>query len=97
MATPTNPIEDSVPVSNPTPQTTGAKPVVPATSPAPQMKAAGGGSDSFSSMSALKAANPELYKLMMQGISTTIINQMRDSQQRLKEIQDKSRRESEAR
>lgn len=44
-------------------------------------------STTIGSMSELQTKAPELYKAMMQGIATNICNEMKDHQDRLKEMQ----------
>lgn len=51
----------------------------------------------INSIADLKAKQPELYNMMMQGIANTIINEMRDHQQKLKEIMRKAQQDAERR
>lgn len=51
-------------------------------------------STTIGSMSELQEKAPTLYKAMMEGIATNIINEMRDHQDRLKEMQRKAQREA---
>lgn len=47
----------------------------------------------ISSMEDLKRKNPELYKMMMQGIATGMISEMRRRQERLKQMMREARRD----
>jgi hypothetical protein len=48
-----------------------------------------------SSVGDLKQKAPKLYNAMMQGIATTIISEMSDHQERMKELAEEGRREGE--
>lgn len=52
-------------------------------------------STQIGSMSELKDKAPELYKAMMQGLATNICNDMKDHQDRLKEMQRQATRDAE--
>lgn len=51
-------------------------------------------STQIGSMSDLKDKAPELYKAMMQGLATNICNDMKDHQERLKEMQRQATRDA---
>lgn len=51
-------------------------------------------STQIGSMSDLKDKAPELYKAMMQGLATNICNDMKDHQDRLKEMQRQATRDA---
>lgn len=55
----------------------------------------GAGSQNISSMDDLKNKQPKLYKLMLEGIGTTIVNEMKDHQDKIKEMNRKARSDSE--
>lgn len=49
----------------------------------------------ISSMADLKEKAPELYKAMMEGLAMNIVNEMRQHQEKLKEMQRQAQREAE--
>lgn len=51
----------------------------------------------ISSMDDLKRKSPELYKLIMQGIGTTIVNEMREHQEKIKQMMREAQRDAERR
>lgn len=64
---------------------------------APQGEAAAGfnASTPVSSIEDLKSKAPTVYKAMMEGIAMNIVNEIKDHQQRLKEMQRKAQRDAE--
>ena len=85
---------------------TNSSPVVPSTEATPAAPAQGGASSTtaspakfdsnteVSSMGELKAKAPKVYDAMLQGLATQITTDMKDHQDRLKEMADEYRRES---
>lgn len=51
----------------------------------------------FTSMGEFQKKQPKLFNMMMQGIATNIVNEMRDHQERLKELMRKAERDASGR
>lgn len=79
--------------SNPTPQNTGASTTSKANPSAQQ--AAVSSSTTVANMSQLKTKAPKVYKAMVKGMMFSMISQMQDNENRLKQMEAKARRESE--
>ena len=82
------------PVSAPSsanPQTAGAIAQSKGTPPPFSAGEEGGGAAGLSSMNQLKAENPKLYNLMMEGIAMNICNKMKRDQDHLKTLWRKMR------
>jgi hypothetical protein len=80
------------------PVTTGASVNVTDTNTQIAGAASSASSDSsmskVSSMSELQKKSPKVYDAVLQGIATTICNNMKDSQERIKKINDDAKRNS---
>ncbi len=84
-ANPVTAVSDSQPTESTT-TTTGAP-----TGKAGEFNA----STQVASMAELQTKAPELYRAMMQGLATNICNDMKDHQDRLKEMQREAQRQAE--
>lgn len=65
-----------------------ANPSGPSGAPAANMQ-------TIASMDDLRTKNPELYRLVTEGIGTTICNRMKDHQDKIKELNRKMRQDNE--
>jgi hypothetical protein len=74
-----------------------AEPQSPVTAPTSSKEAGPGYSSEtkVSSLEQLKEVAPKVYNNMMEGLATTIINEMKAGQKRLKELNDQARRDAE--
>ena len=76
-------------------QTTTATATTTASSPSKATTGEFNASTAVSTMADLKEKAPEVYKAMMEGIAMHIVNEMKDHQTRLKEIQREAQRNAE--
>jgi len=67
----------------------------PSSIPSAPSGAPGGNMEKISSLAQLREKEPKLYNMMLQGIGMSIVNQMHESQDRLKQMMDEAERDAE--